>query len=132
MNASRTAQPRTSPVAFRANSEGSVNSSALPAALSIPLLLSAGQHEPFDLLAALEIDDGPEQLPLFVRAPWIDGKRFADPRVPARLMDVAVERQGRLVLLERLADGGRTERHRPPSRVLEPHVLGQLRRLVEP
>src|SRR5687768_15055481 len=126
MNASRTAHPRTRPVALRAKSDGSTDGSTRPAALSIPLLLSARHDEALDLLSFLEIDDGPEQLSLLVGATGVDAERATDPRVPARLVDMAVQRQHRLVLLYRITHGGRAQWDRGSPRVLEPHVLREL------
>src|SRR3954454_1018612 len=93
--------------------------------------LSARQNEPLDLLLAVEVDDRPEELPLFIRAPGVDAERAAEPRRAARLVDVAVQRQRRLQRLDRLPDGGRAGGDGRMARVAQIHLGRQLRRVVE-
>src|SRR5919197_1587705 len=130
MNASRTDQPRTSPVAFRTKSVRS-SYGRPPAMVVIAPLLTARQDELLDLLLAVELDDGAEELALLVRAPRVVAERVAEPRRPAGLVDVPVQREARLELLDHLTDGGRADGPRRPTGVLEVHVGGELRRLVE-
>src|SRR5829696_7693350 len=120
MNASRVDQPRTSPVALRTKTARSAASPAPGATVAIWCssprrfgALAAGQHEVLDLLLfAVEIDDDPQQLTLLVRAPRIDAQRAAEPVRAARLVDVAMQRERRLMALDRLPDGGRADGYR--------------------
>src|SRR5262245_5823090 len=133
MNASRVDQPRTSPVAFLTKTARSAASPAATVAIELLLLvLAAGQNEVLDLLLAVEIDDDPEQLTLFVRAAGVDAERVAEAVRPPRLVDVTVQGEPRLIALDHLPHGLRADRDGGAARVLERHVLGQLRRLVEP
>src|SRR5690348_12511372 len=104
MNASCNDQPRTRPVAFRTNSErSSYGGSPAMVAMQLPSL-SASEQEPLDLLLAVQVDDRPHQVALFIRTPGINAERSADTAVATRLVDVSVQRERRLVLLDRLAD----------------------------
>src|SRR5712691_8435036 len=130
MNASRTDQPRTSPVAFLTKRARSSYAPA-PAAVAMNLLLSAREHEALDLLAALEVDDGAEKLALLVRAPRVYAERSAEAGGAARLVNVAMQRERRLELLDRRAHGGRADRPRRAAGLLEAHVGRQLGRVVQ-
>src|SRR5215217_3829768 len=135
MNASRVDHPRTSPVALRTNT---ARSTASPPDATVAMLDSSsssptGQDEVLHfLLLAVEVDHDPEQLTLFVRAPRVDAQRLAEPVRAARLVDVAVQGERRLVALDHAAHGGRADGHGRPAGVLEAHVRRQLRRIVEP
>src|SRR5919204_1766917 len=121
MNASRTDQPRTSPVALRTKTWRSSPSppAATDAISPSSGCLTARQHEPLDLLLAVHLDDGAQQLPLLVRAAGVDAQRLPQPARPARLVDVPVQRERRLVALDRLAHRGRPARHGRAPRILE-------------
>src|SRR5918912_899020 len=123
MNASRSAQPRTSPVAFRVR-----RVTYCRRHLS---LLSAGQDEVLGLPTPVELDERPEELALLVRASGVDAERLADAGVAAGLVDVPVEREDGLVAFDRLADCLRAARHRRVARVLQGHVLRELGGVVE-
>src|SRR6266536_5503725 len=116
MNASRTDQPRTSPVALRTKTACSAPSP--PAATdAISLTSSSGcltarQHEPLDLLLAVHVYDRPEKLPLLVGAAGVDAQRLPEPVSAAGLVDVAVQRERRLVALDRLPHRRRAHRDR--------------------
>src|SRR3954464_2388768 len=129
MNASFTDQPRTRPVAFRTKSDRSSYAPAVVVAMQF--LLSAREQEALDLLLAVEVDDGPEEIALLVGAPGVDAERAPDPRGRLALVDVAVEGQRRLEIFNRLPDGGRAHRPRRTAGVLQLHVLGELGSLVQ-
>src|SRR3954464_3190208 len=135
MNASRTAQPRTRPVALRTKSDRSSYAPASAATSAVDIekssSLTARQNEALDLLLAVEVDDRSQQLPLLVGAPRVDAQRAAQPGRAARLVDVAMQRQRRLQALDRLAHRGRAGRDRGMARVAQVHVDGQLVRVVE-
>src|SRR5947209_19921565 len=115
MNASRTDQPRTKPVALRTKTARSSNGLPAPATVAIyvkpPLAseppkprigaapLAARQYEFLDLLSTLDVDHCPEQLSLLVRASGIDAERPSKPLRPPRFVDVTVQRKRRLVAL---------------------------------
>src|SRR3954449_11679630 len=116
MNASRTDQPRTRPVALR--TKRACSPCPAPAATVaiadylLELRISAAcQNELLDLLLAVDVDHGTEQLSLLVRAAGVDAQRLPKPRGSARLVDVAVQRQRRLVLFDRLAYRRGSHRH---------------------
>src|SRR5690242_20780484 len=110
MNASCNDQPRTRPVAFRTNSErSSYGGSPAIVAMQLPSL-SASEQEPLDLLLAVQVHDRSEQIALLVRAAGINAERSADTAVAPRLVDVAVQRERRLMLLDRLAHRRRADR----------------------
>src|SRR5439155_9256644 len=94
--------------------------------------LSAREDEARDLLLAVEVHDGAEQLALLVRAARVDAESSTDAGGALRLVDVAVEPEARLVLLDRGAHGGRADGDGGAPRLLERHVLRQLRSVVEP
>src|SRR5918999_1437767 len=125
-NASRTAHPRTSPVALRANSVRSRYGTSPTVVAMQYSFLSAGEHELLDPPRAVEIDDCPKQVSLLVGAPRVDTECVADARISAGLVAVPMERERRLVLLDRFAHGLRTARHGRMARVLELHVLREL------
>src|SRR6266702_8396966 len=54
-------------------------------------------------LLPVQRDDGAAQHPFGVLAAWVDGQRPADPGLAARLVDVTVQAQHRLVLHQRVA-----------------------------
>ena len=95
-------------------------------------LLSACEQEPLDLLLAVQVDHRAEQVALLVLTAGINAERSADAAVAAGLVDVAVHRERRLVLLDRLAHGGRADRLHGAAGVLQHHVGRQLGRVVEP
>src|SRR6478736_5486442 len=97
MKASKTDHPFTRPVALRTNIVRSTGMSALAKA---PPFLAGRQHETLDLLA-VELDQCAKELALLVGAPRIDAERVADAGVPARLVDVAVQRERGPRLLDR-------------------------------
>src|SRR4029078_752290 len=130
MNASPTDQPRTRPVAFRTKSDRSSYAPAVVVAMQF--LLSAREQEALDLLLAVEVDDGPEEIALLVGAPGVDAERAPDPGRRLAFVDVTVEGQRRLEIFDGLADGRRADRLRRAAGVLQLHVLGEVRRLVEP
>src|SRR5918998_4298266 len=130
MNASHTDHPRRSPVAFLWNRSPVLESADVLVAMDL-LLLSAREHEPLDLLAAVEVYNGPEELPLLVGAARVDTEGPADPGVAPRLVDVPVQREGRLALLYGLPDRGGADGHRRAAGVLGAHILGDLRGVVE-
>src|SRR3954453_2903415 len=135
MNASRTAQPRTRPVALRTKSDRSSYAPASAATSAVDIekssSLTARQNEALDLLLAVEVDDRSQQLPLLVGAPRVDAQRAAQPGRAARLVDVAVQRQRRLQALDRLAHRRRARGDRRVPRVGQVHLRGQLRRVVQ-
>src|SRR3712207_2025019 len=131
MKPSHTDQPRRRPVAFLWKRSSVPEFVLVFVAISLSSPLSAGQYEALYLLLAVEVDHRPEQLPLLVRAAGVDRQRATDPGVAPRLVDVAVQREGRLPLLDRLLDGGRAYRDYGPSPVLRAQVLGELRGVVE-
>src|SRR5919205_312112 len=110
MNASCTDQPRTRPVAFRTKSDRSSYGRSPAVVVAMQFLLSAGEQEALDLLLAVEIDDGPEEIALLVGAPGVDAKRPPDAGRSLALVDVTVERQRRLEIFDRLTDGRRADR----------------------
>src|SRR5579862_281951 len=147
MNASRTDQPRTSPVALRTKTARSSNGVPVPGAivaicgypssvehrLTITARrLAARQNELLDLFSALDVDHRTEQLALFIGAARVDAKGSAESLGPPRLVDVAVQRERRLVALDRVADRGRADRLDGMAGVLEIHLLRQLRSVVKP
>src|SRR5215210_1905679 len=129
MKPSHTDQPRKSPVAFLWK-----RSSDLVALFAICVLsvrLSGSQHEPLDLLAAVQVHHRAEQLSLLVGTPRVDAQRISDAGVPLGFLDVPVQRQGRLSLLYRLPHRLRADRYDRTPAVLGAQVLGQLRGVVE-
>src|SRR6476659_3139155 len=128
MKASKTDHPFTRPVALRTNIVRSMGMSALAKA---PPFLAGREHEALDLLA-VELDQRAEQLPLLVRAAWVDAQGAANASVAAGLVDVAVEGERRLRLLDRRAYRLRADRLRRVAAVLRRHILVQPRRVVEP
>src|SRR5215204_2646886 len=126
---SHTDQPRKSPVAFL------WKRSSDPAALFdicfLSVRLSAGQHEPLDFLAAVQVHHRAEQLSLLVGTPRVDAQRAPDAGVALGLVDVTVQCQGRLSLLYRVPDRRRSYRHDRTPAVLGAHVLVYLGGIVE-
>src|SRR6266487_848674 len=135
MNASRTDQPRTRPVALRTKTACSTPSPPAATDAISPTsssgCLTARQHEPLDLLLAVHLYYPTEKLPLLVGAAGVDAQRLPEPVRAAGLVDVAVQRERRLVALDRLAHGRRPDGDRGAPRVLEVHLGGELRRIVE-
>src|SRR6478672_6608504 len=132
MNASNVDQALTSPVALRRNSAGLC---AVPIVVSamFPLLtsLSVDQLVALDAFFGIELDDRSHEHPLLIRAARIDGQRLAELHRALALVDVPVQRQQRLMLLDRLPDGRRSNRPERPAAVeqLEVRIYGG--RLVE-
>src|SRR5579884_3703159 len=149
MNASRTDQPRTSPVALRTNiacSNGAPVCAVPSIAISvIPFLsrfglsaapdggalsaLAAREYEALDLLLAVEIDHRAEQLTLLIGTARVDAQRPSEAPGGAALMDVAVQRQRRLVALDRVAHSRRADRLDRVAGVLQVHLLDPLGQL---
>src|SRR6266536_622565 len=94
-------------------------------------LLSAREDEALDLLLAVEVDDRTEQLALLVRAARVYAESSTDARGALRLVDVTVEAEAGLMLFDRGAHRGRADRDSGAPRLLELHVLRQLRSVVE-
>src|ERR1700754_1898523 len=132
MKASRTDQPRTRPVALRTKSACSPPDATVAIRSLLRRCLTAGQDEALDLLLAIHVDDRSQQLSLLVGAPRVDAQRAAQPVGAARLVDVTVQRQRRLVALDGLADRRRADGDRGAPRALEVHALRELRGVVEP
>src|SRR5215217_8167221 len=130
MKPSNTDHPLRRPVAFLWNRSPAPESAVELLAIYL-LLLSAGQYEPLDLLTAVEVDDGPEQLPLFVGASRVDAQRAPDAGIALRLVDVSVQRQGRLSLLYRIPHRRRSARYDRTPAVLGAHVLVYLGGVVK-
>src|SRR5215217_8388997 len=130
MKPSHTDQPRKSPVAFLWKSS-SDPAAALFAICFLSVRLSAGQHEPLDFLAAVQVHHRPEQLSLLVGTAGIDAQRAPDASVPLGLVDVPVQRQSRLSLLYRIPDRCRSDGHDRTPTVLGAHVLVYLGSVVE-
>src|SRR5829696_8981751 len=129
MKPSHTDQPRKSPVAFLW--KRSSDPAALFAICFLSVRLSAGQHEPLDLLAAVQVHHRPEQLSLLVGTARIDAQRASDAGVALRLVDVTVQPQSRLPLLNRIPHRRRSDGHDRTPPVLGAHVLVYLGGVVE-
>src|SRR5215208_8219820 len=121
MKPSHTDQPRKSPVAFLW--KRSSDPAALFAICFLSVCLSGGQHEPLDLLSAVQVNHRAEQLSLLVGTSGVDAQRIPDAGVPLGLVDVPVQRQGRLSLLYRITDRRRSDGHDRAPAVLGAHVL---------
>src|SRR4029079_6502237 len=90
--------------AFRTNSErSSYGGSPAIVARQLPSL-SAREQEPSHLLLAVQVNNRSAQVALLVRAAGINAELSADTAVAARLVDVPVQRQRRLVFLDRPPD----------------------------
>src|SRR5215208_3382045 len=129
MKPSHTDQPRKSPVAFLW--KRSSDPAALFAICFLSVRLSAGQYEPLDFLAAVQVHNSAEQLSLFVGTARVDAQRASDAGVSLRLVDVSVQRQGRLSLLYRIPHRRRSDGHDGTPPVLGAHVLVYLGGVVE-
>src|SRR5215204_6077783 len=129
MKPSQTDQPRKSPVAFLW--KRSSDPAALFAICFLSVRLSAGQYEPLDFLAAVQVHNSAEQLSLFVGTARVDAQRASDAGVSLRLVDVSVQRQGRLSLLYRIPHRRRSDGHDRTPAVLGAHVLVYLGGVVE-
>src|ERR671912_2645658 len=129
MKPSHTDQPRKSPVAFLW--KRSSDPAALFAICFLSVRLSAGQHEPLDFLAAVQVHHSAEQLSLLVGTARVDAQRAPDAGVPLGLVDVTVQRQGRLSLLYRIPYRRRSDGHNRTPPVLGAHVRVYLGGVVE-
>src|SRR3712207_5093648 len=129
MKPSHTDQPRRSPVAFLW--KRSSDPAALFAICFLSVRLSSGQHEPLDLLAAVQVHHRAEQLSLLVGTAGVDTQRVSNAGVPFGLVDVPVQRQGRLSLLYRIPHCRRSDRHDRTPPVLGAQVLGKLGSVIE-
>src|SRR5918911_5287262 len=129
MKPSHTDQPRKSPVAFLW--KRSSDPAALFAICFLSVRLSASQHEPLDFLAAVQVHHRAEQLSLLVGTAGVDAQRASDAGVPLGLVDVPVQRQGRLSLLYRIPHRRRSDRYDRTPAVLGAHVLVYLGGVVE-
>src|SRR5206468_8688032 len=87
--------------------------------LPFVFLLSAREDETLDLLLAVEVDDGAEQLALLVRAARVYAESATDARGALRLVDVTVEAEARLMLLDRGAHRRRAHGDGGAPRLLE-------------
>src|SRR5215208_1697483 len=130
MKPSHTDQPRKSPVAFLWK-RSSDPAAALFAICFLSVRLSAGQHEPLDFLAAVQVHHRPEQLSLLVGTARIDAQRASDAGVPLSLVDVSVQSQGRLSLLYGIPHRRRSDRYDRTPAVFGAHVLVYLGGVVE-
>src|SRR5215213_2137219 len=130
MKPSHTDQPRKSPVAFLWK-RSSDPAAALFAICFLSVRLSAGQHEPLDFLSAIQVHHCPEQLSLLVGTARIDAQRASDAGVALGLVDVSVQRQGRLSFLYRISYRRRSDGHDRTPAVLGAHVLIYLGGVVE-
>src|SRR5215211_725101 len=130
MNPSSTDHPLRRPVAFLWNRSPAPESAVELLAINL-LLLSAGQHEPLDFLAAVQVHHRPEQLSLLVGTAWVDAQRAPDAGIALRLVDVTVQRQGRLSLLYRIPHRRRSTRYDRTPAVLGAHVLVYLGGVVK-
>src|SRR5829696_793544 len=124
MKPSHTDQPRKSPVAFLW--KRSSDPVALFAICFLSVRLSGSQHEPLDLLAAVQVHHRAEQLSLLVGAARVDAQRVPDAGIAFGLVDVPVQRQGRLSLLDRIPYRRRSDGHYRTSSVLGAKILCQL------
>src|SRR2546429_8179592 len=133
MNASNVDQALTSPVALRRNSPG--RAAAVPIVVSAMLcfLLTASsvdQLVALDSLLGVELDDRPHEHSFLVCAARVDGQRLADLDRALALVDVAVERQERLVLFNRGANSGRPDRAQGAAAMQELQVRVDGGRLI--
>src|SRR5215210_7008927 len=129
MKPSHTDQPRRSPVAFLW--KRSSDPAALFAICFLSVRLSCGQHEPLDSLAAIQVHHRAEQLSLLVGTARVDAQRVPDAGVPLGLVDMPVQREGRLSLLYRIPHRRRSDGYDRTPAVLGAQILGQLRGVVE-
>src|SRR5207253_8336549 len=106
MKASNADACRTRPLAFR--TKAPVGATGWPLEPAVELMSpvppscrnSAGHQLDVLQLVPVQVDQGPAQDPLRVLTPGIDTDGPANLHLPAGLMDVAVKRQLRLVLLD--------------------------------
>src|SRR4030081_1847719 len=107
MKASKVDQALTRPVALRRNSDGRASAESMVASLmKIPssfFQLAVDELVALDAFLGVEVDDRGHQHPLLVGASGIDRERLAELHRTLALMDVAVQRQHRLVFVDRLA-----------------------------
>src|SRR5437899_9137011 len=126
MKASNVDQALTSPVALRKNREGLAAVAGVPIVVSaICFLLSSSsvdQLVALDSFLGVELDDRPHEHPFLVRAARVDRQRLADLDRALALVDVAVERQERLMPLDRRPDRGRADGPKRASAVQELQV----------
>src|SRR5215207_683942 len=127
---SNTDHPLRRPVAFLWNRSPEPESAVELLAMYL-LLLSAGEYEPLDLLAAVQVDDSAEQLSLLVRAARVDAQRVPDAGVALGLVNVPVQRQGGLSFFYGLSDGLGADRYDRAPAVLGSHVLVYFGGVVE-
>src|SRR5919112_5859153 len=126
---SHTDQPRKSPVAFLW--KRSSDPAALFAICFLSVRLSAGQHEPLDFLAAVQVHHSAEQLSLLVGTARVDAQRAPDSGIALRFVDVSVQPQSRLSLLYRIPHRRRSDGHDRAPAVFGAHVLVYLGGVVE-
>ena len=82
-------------------------------------------------LLLIEVDDRRLEDAVLVGASGVDGEGLADPDRALALVDVAVERQQRLVRQDRVADGARADRDQRLAARHVVHVGVELRGVVE-
>src|SRR2546421_4115363 len=134
MNASNVDQALTSPVALRRNSAGLVPGAVPNVVSAICFLLtssSVDQLIALDSFFGVELDERPHQHAFLIGAARVDGQRLADLERALALVDVAVQREERLMSLDCFADCRRADRAQRPAPVQESQVGVDCRRLVE-
>src|ERR1700694_526184 len=92
---------------------------------------SVDQLIALDAFLGIELDDRSHEHSLLVRAAGIDGERFTELHRTLALVDVSVQGQEGLVLLNRLAHRGRTDRPKRTATVEKLEVGVDCRRLVK-
>src|SRR3979411_3170406 len=123
MNASKVDQALTSPVALRRNSAGLCAAPIVVSAMLLPPPSSSvDQLIALDAFPGIELDDRSHEHSLLVRAAGIDRQRLAELHRTLALVDVAVQRQQRLVLLDRRSHRGRANRPKRPAAVQQLEV----------
>src|SRR5262245_260068 len=98
---------------------------------SVTILLPIHELIALDPFPGIQFDDRSHQYPLLVGAARVDGECAAELDRALALMDVAVQRQQRLVPVDRLPNGRRPNRPPGPAAVHGPEVLLGGRRFIE-
>src|ERR1700674_1850237 len=120
MKASKVDQDLTRPVALRRNSDGLASAEPRVASLMKwlpPFYLAVEELVALDAFLGVEVDDRGHQHPLLVGASGVDRKCLAELHRALALVDVAVEREHRLVLVDRFPDRLRANRPERPATV---------------
>src|ERR1700745_1097968 len=97
----------------------------------LPPYSSVDQLVALDPFLGVELDDRPHEHSFLVRAARVDGQRLPDLDRALALVDVAVQREQRLALLDRLAHGGRADRAERATAVEQLEIGVDGRRLIE-